>query len=241
MDGHNLDIEIREWVIRPIITFKEGVFRDIVPTFSNLDARANRKADEYYERMGDQPASDDFDGDLSIYAEEAHGQAFSWYQMMRSLRQTMLNLIAAGLFHLTEQQLAVLCRAAGFTAEPPKDTKLEIVAKWYHANLRLELEGLPSWPIIEELRFVANAVKHAEGSSAGRLRSLRPELFTDPTFADLEGLYEKGTFRTTTLAAPLAGEDLFVSEELLMKYAEAAESFFREIAAHFEAHGSEYY
>ncbi len=32
--------------------------------------------------------------------------------MMKSLRQTMLNLLAAGLFHLTEQQLAQLSNDA---------------------------------------------------------------------------------------------------------------------------------
>ena len=104
---------------------------------------------------------------------------------MVSLRQSMLNLLAAGLFHLTEQQLAVLCRDAGFTTDPPRDTKMDEVKKWYAANLRLYLEALPSWGVINELRLVANAVKHAEGSATRQLRTLRPELFSNPDFEDI--------------------------------------------------------
>ena len=68
---------------------------------------------------------------MASVAEAAQEHSLSWYQMMVSLRQSMLNLLAAGLFHLTEQQLAAVCRDGGFTAAPPRDTKLEEVKKWY--------------------------------------------------------------------------------------------------------------
>jgi hypothetical protein len=241
MDGCYLGMQIRQSIIRPIIAFREYIFRDVLPSFSNLNERANQIGNEYYERMGSQPASEDFDGDMSTFAEEAQDQALSWYQMMRSLRQTMLNLLAAGLFHLTEQQLAALCRDAGFMADSPKNTKLEIVAKWYRTNLRLDLETLPSWPMIDELRYVTNAVKHAEGPATVKLKLLRPVLFNDPAFANIKDFDGNSLFETRTVAAPLAGEDLFVSEDLLMRYAEATESFFCEIATHFEANGNDYY
>jgi hypothetical protein len=118
---------------------------------------------------------------------------------------------------------------------------LGIVEVWYRDNLRLEFDTLSSWPMIEELRYVANAVKHAEGSATDKLKSLRPELFTDPVFANIRDFDGNSLFETRTVAAPLAGEDLFVSEDLLMKYAEAVESFLLEIAAHFEANGNEWY
>lgn len=100
--------------------------------------------------------------------------------MMRSLRQTMLNLLATGLFHLAEQQLAVLGQDAGFENRQPKSTTLEDVVKWYKSTLRLDLRSLSEWPLIDELRLVANTAKHAEGKSSDDLRILRPELFCDP-------------------------------------------------------------
>lgn len=39
------------------------------------------------------------------------------------------------------------------------------------------------------------------------------------------------------VAAPLSGEDFFVTEKMLQEYAEVAESFFGEIAAYFGKSG----
>lgn len=241
MTGGYLDWQVRR-VIRPIIAFREYIFRDMVPQFSKLDERAEQIGNEYYARMVSEPAEEDFDGDLSGFAEDAHDQALSWYEMMRSLRQTMLNLLAAGLFHLAEQQLAALCYDAGFRAGPPSETKLDVVAKWYERNLRLDVRLLPAWALIDELRLLANTVKHAEGSSSSKLRALRPELFCDPALVKAhEGIGIKDNVQNRTVYAPLAGEDLFVSEDLLKQYTEGVESFFIEIAEHFATHGDEYY
>jgi hypothetical protein len=120
-------------------------------------------ANEYWDHVTSQPAPEDFDGDLSGFAEDGNDYAIAWYLMMRSLRQTMLNLLATGLYHLAEQQLAMLCRDGGFTMPAPRDTKLEGVARWYQQNLRLDLEGLQEYALLDELRLVANTVKHGKG------------------------------------------------------------------------------
>jgi hypothetical protein len=96
---------------------------------------------------------------------------------------------------------------------------------------------------MDELRLVANAVKHAEGSATRQLRTLRPELFSNPDYAEIYAEYEKHGIEQTMgpVFAPLSGEDLFVSEKLLREYAEGAKSFFGEIAAYFEAHDKDYF
>ena len=43
------------------------------------------------------------------------------------------------------------------------------------------------------------------------------------------------------VAAPMAGEDLFVSDKLLRTYVEGALTFFKEIADYFELHGADYF
>jgi hypothetical protein len=43
------------------------------------------------------------------------------------------------------------------------------------------------------------------------------------------------------VSAPLAGEDLYVSEQILQQYAESVEKLFREIADHFDQHEDAYY
>ena len=224
MNGNYLEGQVN-YRSGPITAFRKYIFRDVLPAFDNLDQRADQVAEDYYNRIGAEPAFNNEYVDIGDIADAAQDHSLSWYEMMTSVRQTMRNLLAAGLFHLVEQQLAVLCRDAGFMVEPPQDTKLDKVAQWYKQHLRLDLKTLPTWRLMDELRLVANAVKHAEGSSTRKLEKLRPELFSNPDYDEIDKEFGGHGIRprTGTISAPLAGEDLFVSENLLKTYAEAAE------------------
>jgi hypothetical protein len=240
VNGSYLEWQIKQRVIGPVRAFGEYIFRDVLPPFGNMSERADKIAENLYEEIGNRPMCEDGDFDMADVAEEAHDRALDWYEMTKSVRQMMLNLLAAGLFHLVEQQLSVICQDRGFTFDPPKDTQWERVERWYEQNLRLTLKALPSYPRIDELRLVANTVKHGDGSAATKLRVVRAELFIDPVIAHTE-LGEKDFFMNRAVVAPMAGEDLFVTENVLKGYVEGAESFFREIADHFGAHADEYY
>ena len=85
--------------------------------------------------------------------------------------------------------------------------------KWFKNDVGLDLKGLLSWPVINELRLVANAVKHGEGHSAADLRQLRPDLFVLPQFKDRE----IGTHRLR-VRKPLFGQDIYVSADDFAKY-----------------------
>jgi hypothetical protein len=217
--------------------YGECVLREVLPVFANLEVRADEIADAEFERLGAEPAGEECDGDMSAAAETAQDKGQAFYDTMFALRQTTLNLFAAGLFHLVEQQLADLCRDATFRIDPPDDTKLGIVAQWYRRHFDLDLRDLPMWPEIDELRFLANAVKHAEGDSAEDLRGRNPELFRDPRLREI-GLDNAAD---QPLRLPLAGDDLYVTEGRFGRYSESANQFLAAIAEHFEANGEQYY
>ena len=80
------------------------------------------------------------------------------------------------------------------------------------------LEKLDGWAKVEELRLLANTVKHAEGPSARELRRLRPDLFVPPVIKGSP--LEKHALRRAT-EIPLGGTDLFVTEADLEKYRDA--------------------
>lgn len=231
MNGSYLASQVRR-LSRPIIAFREYVLRDVLPAFGDIDARAEQVANDYYNRIGAQPAGE-YEIDMADVAEAADQHSYDWCEMMSSLRQTMLNLMAAGLFHLVEQQLATLSRD-GLFEESVKDTNIFAVKTWYREQLNVDFEALPSWDVINEMRLVANTVKHGEGGSARDLRAVNPELFTNPAYTALyehaEESLEERVMRAT-LSAPLSGDDFFVTEEILQGYAERAEAFFGEIAA----------
>src|ERR1039457_504768 len=188
VDGNYLASRVRR-LSGPIIAFREYFFQDVLPAFADLNARAEQVAHDYYNRIGAQPAGE-YEIDMADVAEDAQQQSYDWWEMMTSLRQTMLNLTAAGLFHLIEQQLATLSRD-GLFEESVRDTKLGVVQMWYRDQFGIDVAAMPSWGTINEMRLVANTVKYGEGGSSESLRALRPELFTDPTYAEFlrqEGL-----------------------------------------------------
>ena len=105
-------------------------------------------------------------------------------------------------------------------------------------HFAIDLRTLIAWSKIDELRLAANAVKHAEGSAAQRLRQVRPELFQHPLVRHLMPDMSTSVLPVRT---PLAGDNLYMTEDLFDEYWQAANRIFLDIAGHFEAHGDEYY
>jgi hypothetical protein len=86
----------------------------------------------------------------------------------------------AALYHLVEQQVCYLCRLAfygpqGVPLNP--GTSISLLRA-----LDVDVTTFTSWLRIDELRHLANCVKHAEGNSCEQLRKIRPDLFEKPTF-----------------------------------------------------------
>ena len=228
--GRYLAGRLRHSAIGSLKRFEKGTFEHILKTFDDLDDRAHLIADDEFARYGSEPADEDWAGDMSDVAEAATEVGLEFYEMMTSLRQSLLNLMAAGLFHFTEQQLAALCHEPGLGVPPPPDGDLKNVVPWYVEHFGISLKSFAAWSNINELQKLANTVKHAEGSSSRALRELRPELFQNPWLAMLRIDSANGR-----LNSPLAGDGLFVTEELLQGYFRSALSFFETLAATFEA------
>jgi hypothetical protein len=227
----------RASAVRHVTAYGDGVIGTLLPAFDDLERRANDVANVEFERLGSEPPGEHCDDGMEAAAEAAEAKGQIFYETMAGLRQTTLNLFAAGLFHLLEQELADLCRDGAFVTRPPRDSQLAAVSDWYRQQFDLALQQLDSWNTINELRLLANAVKHAEGPSARQLRERRPALF-DPIS---RAVSPEAPAVDMSLQLPLAGDDLYVTAESFRGYHEAAIRFFTDIAAHFEAHRHEYY
>ncbi len=151
--------------------------------------------------------------------------------------QATLNLFAAGLFHVVEQQLADLTRDAAIEREVA-DTKLQVVVDWYKKNCQLDLTQFSSWSVIEELRLVANTTKHAEGASATQLRTRNPKLFQYPLLR--KDVPNVAVFHTP-LSLPLGGDGLYVTGDEFRRYHKAVLDLFEWLRTYFEDHGEEDY
>jgi hypothetical protein len=171
-------------------------------------------------------------------AELANDSSIAFGQTLYGVRQGVLNLATAGLFHLLEQQLVELWNDAGVWIPRPK-VKLDAIVKWMKRHTGIDLTAKSYWERLDTLHQVANTAKHGEGDSARRLRKLRPDLFTDPVSAAFLPGWQLGI--RSPLVQPLAGEGLYVTEETFRSLANAAVECFEDLATYFEEQGTHEY
>ena len=215
---------VKSLYVPTIRYFSKALSDRLLPVFNNLAEEAGRFEHEEYQRLGALPAFYESDG--SELAERAHDNAVFWYSSMAAVKQSVINLYAVGLRHLFEQQLFDLVRHVPLASKDDADYKKDLEALCKNG---VDVERFGSWQMLEELRLICNAVKHAEGSGTSQLRSLRPDLFVYPTMAGLS-LFS----RSVSVLQPLAGEDIYLREADIEKYALAIENFWDEVSQRLE-------
>lgn len=235
--GSYIAWRIRHSVLRFIRVYGQWVEERIIPLASQLEEMANAVERETYKELMSRPVGEDYSGDGSDEAEYAHDAGISFYENITDMYQATVNLFAAGLFHVLEQHLADLTSDGAIDIDG-SDTALQNVVDWYKQHFQVDLAQFPSWSLIEELRLVANATKHAQGPAATKLRSIHPELFQSP----LTRMYDpKAPVFHTPLALPLGGEGLYVTGGDFRNYQKAVLGLFEWLVQHFETNGDEYY
>src|SRR5580704_11047698 len=162
---------IRRVVLPFVRVYGQWVGERIIPLASQLTAMADAVEEQAYDEQMSQSVGEDYSGDGSEEAEYAFDVGLSFYENISDIYQGTLNLFAAGLFHVTEQQLADLTRDGAIDIEG-SGTPLQNIIDWYKQHFQIDLTQFPSWSLVEELRLVANTTKHAEGPSATKLRSI---------------------------------------------------------------------
>jgi hypothetical protein len=177
----------------------------------DIDAEADEVYREACRRWMSRPGTGD--EDPSDGEESAQAAAQERYNALFSLRHAALNLLAAWLYHLFEQQVQSYEKRNSYSGER-----------------YAKLFPLEAGSKVEELRLVANAVKHGDRLSRGydetsveKLRAIRSDMFEHPYLA------KKGIKFVSTTTTPFAGDGLYVSEEDLIAYEQAIVSLWEEV------------
>ena len=89
----------------------------------------------------------------------------------------------------------------------------------------IDIKNFACWSKIDELRLVANTVKHAEGKSSHKLRKIRPDLFINPLFSQ-DSFFLQGF---DSVFQPLVGDDLYVSLQDIKDYCDHLVQFWEEL------------
>ncbi|SRR5713101_4879567 len=194
----------------------------LLSSFENLSDEANRVEQEEYERLCRLVP---YEYDDASLAEHAMDKAIAYIQTITGIKQGLINMFGAGLYHFFEQQLLSYHRREFLfhNLEEHNDPDLLKVTKVCEicAENGIDLKSIASWSrIYDELRLLANTVKHADGWACDQLRSQRPDLFRSPTSVKL------GSFLVSPVVyQPLAGDGIYLSEEEFKRYTEDVKAF----------------
>ena len=210
---------------KQIDLYCNSIIERVFPPFSSIGEEADAVAQAAYEQQGELPWNGR--SDMADAAETSLEAGIEYFQALEAVRQSVMNIVHAGLYHLLEQQLIVFHRRQ--VLHPSEETDQSLISqKVLRQRLiqgGIDITTTPSWPKLDELRLVANCIKHAEGPSATELRSRRPELFVHPS---LRGEDFFGSAATASVYQPLAGLDLYLDENDLRTYQAACVSFWNE-------------
>ena len=222
--------QVRTVWIPDLLVFREVVMDRALTLFDNLERESEEASDAVWARSGARPGSLPDFTDLADYAEAAIEAGVDFYTSRISARQGLLNLFSVGLYHRLEQQLLFLLRRellpAGSEFDTPRMNLQELERQL--ALYGIALTNLAGYSRVSDLRLLANTVKHADGSSARALFARRPELFMRPgVWADVR-LGDAPDL--PTVYSPLAGEDVYVTPEVLDDSFDAAACFLRALA-----------
>ena len=182
--------------------------------------------------LGSLPADDEID--MGAVAEWATEYGIQYYETMSGVRQGILNLLAVGLHHLFEQQQLFFLRR-----ELARDDKGALRVS--ELERRLAARGIDCRSFrcaakLYELRKAANAIKHGAGPAAMELAALRPDLFEHPVLASHAQAMGDGSgsgpaaMPVPSLFAPLAGDDLYVTERDLSDWCTAVIGYWEELS-----------
>lgn len=224
-----------------------GVIHRMVPSFNGLEAEADAAAKAEYERLG-RYGGDGYGLDPEDAAEMAYDEGLAFYERMTSVRQGLLNLATAGIYHLYEQQAAHFLRRELITFREEHDAdfmarllKLRESDRLFAGRLQkagISLKAFSSFPQLEELRLVANVVKHGAGQSAESLYKLRPDLFSNPVIRGLGGpmfpvlsKVPSSRPRHVRVERPMMGHDLYITADDYARYTRIVKDFWSELAS----------
>ncbi len=197
-----------------VVFYRDAVVSKLVPAFDSIEEDSNT----YAERISEECTNKN---DSGLLAGGAMDHAVCHYMSLTGAKRAVLNLAAAGVYHMFEQQMAAILKAIGETPTGPgtlfTDKTLRVLSR--HGYV---VRQSPDWDTLTgELRLVANAVKHGDGKAARELFGLRPALFREQ--------WSRGEKIETPLGEsmrlPLAGEGLVVELSDFERYTDSLLSF----------------
>ena len=180
----DLTRDMKRHILKEHDFFVAQVKSRVFTQFQDMEADANRYAEEEFERLSNRP--DTGETDMDSIAEDAHDNAVEYYGLLSDLRQSLILGALAGLYHQWEKQLREFVELElGHNGNRDKAAK-----KAWGGNIGDTFQLLaaigwdvreePFFPLIDACRLIVNVYKHGQGPSLKDLHSKYPDYLKDP-------------------------------------------------------------
>lgn len=223
--------KLREIFQKPYDYYVEVYFDKIAVVFNDLEEEANEMAQSHYEELGKN--SDPDRHDYEDFADTAFEKGLEYFEAVSLVRYNNQLMWIATMYQFWEQQVRKFLfdeiKQSGITLLNKKGREIEFSSfctrgindiKEQFLSFGQNLEQMLCWETLDELRLLANVIKHGEGGSAIELEVLRPDYFiSEATDNNLMKVH-----RTV-----LNEQVLNVKDTDFIKYKEALQSFWREL------------
>lgn len=212
----------KELYIDKLTLIKTMFLERIQPIFANAKDEATTFQDKLWNDFMNRPCSEDDYSDPANYAETVEGTAIDYYLMLCLMHYQQIAMHISLLCQVWEQQLfSFIVKECRYPFSKTKDS-FQFV-KDVFAQHHQPIENLTSWEKIQELRWLVNVIKHAEGFSEQSLRKRRPDFFT----RKLLGM----TFDPLSIHhTSLCERTLNISEKDFMEYYDALVEFWEQVS-----------
>lgn len=180
--------KLRERLQKPYDYYIDVYFNKVAEVFNNLEEEANEVAQSYYEELGQyfDPDRNDYED----YADLAFEKGLEYYDAISLVRYNNKLMWVSTMYQFWEQQVRKFLydeiTQSGYTLFDEKGKEMGFrrycdkgirEIKGEFISFGQNLEELECWSTIDELRLLANVIKHGEGGAATKLEKLRPDFF----------------------------------------------------------------
>ena len=220
---------------REIDYFAKSLSEKVLPAFKDIEEEAKKVQEETYERLSNIGNPEWFDP--ADIADDVYHAGVDFYILADGIVQGIINMFTAGLYHLFEQQFLKLHRQEllmpyGEENEPSLLT-LDEAQRRLLTEYKVDVSAFSTWSKICELKLVANCIKHADGPSCEKLKTIRPDLFIHQS---MKGEKDKtGSVESMgPVYQPLAGEGLYIGLDDFKIYVGVVKEFWKEFGNAFD-------
>jgi len=247
---HEIAVNIVKRNLVPLLTdyleklefFENTLKKKLIPIFDSIEQEADQIQIAEQEAYDSHWPSDDLDFDPLDHAEIGFDEAVDYLVLSKNLKQGLINSFAVFLHHLFEQQVLDLnqwfklhlpeeiVKETSVKKTSDKEPLVKKESKFIKDLTSIDYTTLDAWEKIDELRLLANTIKHTKRGSSKQLKAKRVDLFQRPGKKVGEG---KEVLSETSGPFPLFGEGIYVEENDLWEYFQNVKAFWQELSENF--------